>query len=123
MRLVIAVMLSAGLILTFRSGSAHSQIERNPPPGLLGAQIKVNEDIHALLGPIRQKHDLPALAGCIVTRDGMMGLSVAGVRKYGDPTPVRATDQFHIGSDTKAMTAILIGMLVDDRKLSWTEPL
>ncbi len=29
-------------------------------------------------------------------------------------------DRFHLGSDTKAMTATLAGMLVDEGKLSWT---
>ena len=32
---------------------------------------------------------------------------------------MRVTDQIHIGSCTKAMTATLIGMLVDEGKLTW----
>lgn len=123
MRVLLALILSGGLALLIWPKPARSQLERRPPAGLLGAQEKVDEDIKALLGPIRQKHDLPALAGCIVTREGTLGLSAVGVRKYGDPTPVRATDQFHLGSDTKAMTAVLIGMLVDEKKLLWNEPL
>ena len=46
-----------------------------------------------------------------------------GVRKLGDPTPIAATDQFHLGSDTKAMTAALIGLLIEESKLRWESTL
>ena len=44
---------------------------------------------------------------------------MTGVRKSG--TDVRATvdDQWHLGSDTKAMTAALIGLLVERGRLRW----
>ena len=46
-----------------------------------------------------------------------------GVRKVGDPTSIKSTDEFHLGSCTKAMTATLIGMLVDEGKLRWNSTL
>jgi CubicO group peptidase (beta-lactamase class C family) len=42
-----------------------------------------------------------------------------GVRKWGDPTPVTTNDVFHIGSDTKSMTATLAAMLIEEGKLRW----
>lgn len=80
-------------------------------------------DLDSLLEPIRKKHDLPALAGALVTTKGATALGAVGVRKYGDPTPVTHSDRFHIGSCTKSMTATLIGMLVDQGKLTWEMPL
>jgi CubicO group peptidase (beta-lactamase class C family) len=46
-----------------------------------------------------------------------------GVRKYGADSPVTVDDQFHLGSDTKAMTATLLAMLVEAGKLSWNTTL
>ena len=42
------------------------------------------------------------------------------MRVLGRPDKVALADRFHIGSDTKAMTATLAGMLVDEGKLAWT---
>lgn len=80
-------------------------------------------DLKPLLEPIRQKHDLPALAGAIVTSKGLQAVGVVGVRKYGTETPAEINDQFHLGSDTKAMTATLLATLVEEGKLSWNRTL
>jgi len=45
--------------------------------------------------------------------------SVAGARRSGAPEPVAPDDAFHLGSNTKAMTAALCGLLVDRGLLSW----
>lgn len=68
---------------------------------------------------IRQKHSLPALA-VVVVKDGQIcDRAAMGVRKSGDPTPVTTNDLFHIGSCTKAMTATLAAMLIEEGKLRW----
>lgn len=77
------------------------------------------EDLNSLLEPILKKYDLPALAGAIVTSKGLSAVGAVGVRKYGTQTPVTVDDQFHLGSDTKAMTATMLATLVDRGKLSW----
>ena len=81
------------------------------------------ENLNSLLEPIRHKYDLPALAGAIVTSQGLIAVGTVGVRKYGTKTPVTIDDQFHLGSDTKAMTATLLAMLVEEGKLSWNTTL
>lgn len=77
------------------------------------------KDLNGLLEPIRRKYDLPALSAAIVTSQGLTARGAVGVRRYGDPTPVTVDDQFHLGSDTKAMTATLLALLVEDGTLSW----
>src|SRR5579872_4671295 len=77
------------------------------------------EDLRALLEPIRARHNLPALAGAIVTEEGAVASAAVGVRKFGSEVPVTVDDQFHLGSDTKSMTATLIGMLVEEGKFRW----
>jgi CubicO group peptidase (beta-lactamase class C family) len=78
------------------------------------------ESLISLLEPIRQKYDLPALAAAIVTSKGLLASGAVGVRKYGTNSPVTVNDQFHLGSDTKAMTATMLATLVEEGKLSWT---
>lgn len=77
------------------------------------------EGMSAVLEPIRAKHDLPALAAAVIVNGKTAAAGAVGVRKYGDATPVTVGDRFHLGSCTKAMTATLIGMLVEQGKLKW----
>ena len=66
---------------------------------------------------------------------GAVGLAVAvikdgktvfakgyGVRELGKPDAADANTLFSIGSTTKAMTAAAIGMLVDEGKVRWDDP-
>jgi CubicO group peptidase (beta-lactamase class C family) len=76
-------------------------------------------DLSRRLQSIRQSYDLPALAGAVVTSEGIRVQAVVGVRKYGTNTPATIDDEFHLGSDTKAMTATLLAILVEQGKLSW----
>jgi len=50
-------------------------------------------------------------------------LFAAGIRKIGSAEPMQVQDQVHLGSNTKAMTAFLCGILVDEGKLKWNQPL
>src|SRR5262249_50889061 len=75
--------------------------------------------IGALLAPIRQQHNLPALAAAVLTSRGPTDLGAVGVRKAGTDVPVTDRDEWHLGSDTKAMTATVIASLVERGKLSW----
>jgi CubicO group peptidase (beta-lactamase class C family) len=75
--------------------------------------------IARLLDPIRRNYTLPALGGAIVTSQGLIGVGVTGVRKAGTDALVTPDDKWHLGSDTKAMTATMIGLLVQQGKLRW----
>jgi CubicO group peptidase (beta-lactamase class C family) len=73
----------------------------------------------ALLEPIRRRHDLPALAGAIVTAEGPVAVGAVGLRRHGAGPPVTVHDTFHLGSATKSMTATLLATFVEEGKLSW----
>ena len=77
--------------------------------------------VAALLEPIRTKHKLPALAGAIFTTDGIKEMAAVGVRKAGTTIAVTDDDLWHLGSDTKAMTALLAGTFVAEGKLRWDD--
>jgi CubicO group peptidase (beta-lactamase class C family) len=58
-----------------------------------------------------------------VVKDGRVVFAKGyGVRELGKPEPVDSATLFAIGSTTKAMTAAAIGMLVDEGKVRWDDP-
>ncbi|MBX3357005.1 MAG: beta-lactamase family protein [Phycisphaeraceae bacterium] len=78
-------------------------------------------DLATTLEAIREKHKLPALGAAIVRANGTIdAIGVTGVREAGAQTAVTRTDQWHIGSCTKSMTATLAAMYVQEGKLAWT---
>jgi CubicO group peptidase (beta-lactamase class C family) len=92
-------------------------------PGLLrGQAVSATVDdarMKEILEPIRQKNKVPALAAALVTVKGLEKAGAVGVRKAGTDIPVTVDDLWHLGSDTKAMTATMIGALVEKGVLKW----
>lgn len=82
-----------------------------------------SKDLSALLAPIIEKNNVPGMAAAVVRNGETVALGVAGVRTRGKGDKIAATDCFHLGSDTKAMTAMLCGILVDEGKLKWSQTL
>ena len=78
-----------------------------------------DQDIATLLQAIRKKYKVPAIAGAIVSTKGSVSVGVVGVRKKGTEIAVTLEDQWHLGSDTKAMTATLIAKMVEQGQLKW----
>jgi CubicO group peptidase (beta-lactamase class C family) len=75
--------------------------------------------LHDELEKIREKHGVPAVAGAVVTTDGLWAMSASGLRAADRDEDVTARDQFHLGSCTKAMTATLCAILVEEGVISW----
>lgn len=79
----------------------------------------VPAEIQAKVDGILKRHAIPGGVAAMV-EDGKVTLKVAsGVRMLGDPARFTANDKVHIGSCTKAMTATLVGILIDEGKLTW----
>ncbi|MFN0050652.1 MAG: serine hydrolase domain-containing protein [Planctomycetales bacterium] len=91
------------------------------PPVAGGSETDVEGDdrINALLTPVLEKHKTPGLVAGIVRGDRLWVAGAVGVRKSGSPEPMTVHDQLHLGSDTKAMTATLLALLVEEGKLRW----
>ena len=77
-------------------------------------------EITAILKAVRHEKGVPALAAAIVTSEGLLAMGAVGFRKRGFDVPVSLQDKWHLGSNTKAMTATLIAVLVEKGKLKWT---
>ena len=76
-----------------------------------------------ILDSLRYVLDLPALSGAIITDTAILDAQAVGCRRYGGVANVTNQDQFHLGSNTKAITAVLIGILIDEGRLKWTNTL
>lgn len=61
----------------------------------------------------------PALAAAVYGEDGLIWTGAAGVRRFGGADAVTENDLWHLGSNTKAMTAMLYGKLVEDGLARW----
>ena len=75
--------------------------------------------LDATLKKYSAEYKLPALAAAVVKDGKVVAIGAVGTRKLGANIPVTLDDRFHIGSDTKAMTALLCAMLVEEGKLRW----
>jgi CubicO group peptidase (beta-lactamase class C family) len=75
------------------------------------------------LATIRQHFKLPALAVLVWKNGQVLVQAQTGVRRWGHPEVVGADDRWHLGSDTKAMTATLAAILVESGKLRWSSTL
>lgn len=78
-----------------------------------------DQAITALLEPIRAKYGLPALCAAVLTSKEPAVIGAVGVRKAGTEIPATIDDKWHLGSNTKAMTASLAGLLVEEGLLRW----
>jgi D-alanyl-D-alanine carboxypeptidase len=77
------------------------------------------QNISAEFERIRVRGGMPALSAAVFSSKGLIAIGASGVRKRGDTTRVTISDRWRLWSDTKAMTAVLIGMYVDAGQLSW----
>lgn len=82
-----------------------------------------NDAIQRELTTIATALKVPALGGAIVHSDGQISTFVTGVRESGSDVAATVTDQWHLGSCTKAMTAMLVALLVERGDLTWDRPL
>ena len=93
-----------------------------PIESRLRAQPDALAGFDAALAQGARDWEVPGLAVAVV-RDGSVVFSKGyGVREIGKPGPADEHTLFAIGSTTKAMTAALVGMLVDEKKLAWNDP-
>lgn len=81
------------------------------------------QDISPLLVPIVRGKATPGMVACVIRGEAIVMIGAAGVRRAGEDRPVTIHDMFHLGSCTKAMTATLCAMLVEDGRLDRTTTL
>jgi CubicO group peptidase (beta-lactamase class C family) len=94
--------------------------EKSKQAGAPQDSIPSDERIGRALESLRTgDRRLPGMIGAIVRGEELAAIGASGIRKIGSPEPIRPDDLVHLGSCTKAMTATMIGTLVDEQKLGW----
>ncbi len=76
-------------------------------------------DLSLLLETERKRQELPAVSVLAIDGDKIVAQGVAGLRKLGRPERAHLDDRWHLGSCTKSITATMIGVLVEQGRLSW----
>ncbi len=77
------------------------------------------KDMSAEIEPLRNQADIASLV-CAAYKDGqLVAASATGWLSHDHPIPVTVESQYHLGSCTKAMTAVLMGMLVERGDIGW----
>ena len=64
-------------------------------------------------------HATKGVVIAIVTPSGLTAIAADGIRREGSPDRILTTDRMHLGSCTKAFTALLVATLVADGTLRW----
>jgi CubicO group peptidase (beta-lactamase class C family) len=83
------------------------------------AKEVVVRDVSDHLQNAIERHNIPGMAAAVAKESIIIASGAAGVRERHGSERVTLNDQFHLGSETKAMTATLCAMLVEEGKLRW----
>lgn len=112
-RRVLMSGLAAGAL---QVGSGPSQVRP-------ASRIEAEESYEEALQSVFTEFSPVGLAGGVVSRSGLDWAGVRGVRRQGSDERIALQDPWHLGSNTKAMTAALYGRLVDQGLVSWDQPI
>jgi D-alanyl-D-alanine carboxypeptidase len=82
-----------------------------------------NEQLIGTLAEIQELYNIPAVGAIVLNSEGIIDAAVTGVRETGQEDPATVDDYFHLGSNTKAITAFVAARLVEDGLLEWSSKL
>lgn len=90
--------------------------------GISAAQSPPLQGLDAYIEQEMSQWQVPGLAVAVVKDDEIVFANGYGVLELGKPERVDPHTVFGIGSTAKAMTAAALGMLVDEAKIYWDDP-
>jgi len=96
------------------------------PAGLPDGKMEDNAPVNVdaiLLSILGRGAERFGMVAAVLRGERIIAQGAAGVRKRGTAERITLDNQFHLGSCTKAMTATLVAMLVEEGKLNWTTTL
>jgi CubicO group peptidase (beta-lactamase class C family) len=99
---------------------------KTAPPAGAGAKADLEARLAHLASVLEQERErqhVPGMAVAVVRGDRVVFARGFGVRDLTTNEPVTPETLFAIGSSTKAFTATAAGMVIDEGKLSWDDPL
>ena len=84
------------------------------------APVNVDAILQSILGRGGERF---GMAAAVLRGERIIAQGAAGVRKRGTAERITLNDRFRLGSCTKAMTATLVAMLIEEGRLNWTTTL
>jgi CubicO group peptidase (beta-lactamase class C family) len=80
--------------------------------------------LSSIVDSVRLAFNMPAMGAAIVTLEGgIVATGAAGLRRVTGGNAVTTDDLWHLGSNTKAMTALLGAVAVAQNRIQWTTTL
>ena len=111
--------ITAAILIAFSTCAASAQDTAASAPAAVQAPAY---NLEADVTRVMKAFQVPGIAIAVV-KDGKVVVAQGfGVRKLGEPAKVDGKTIFEIASNSKAFTAAALGMLVDQGKLDWDDP-
>jgi CubicO group peptidase (beta-lactamase class C family) len=80
-------------------------------------------DLTAEIESIRKSYDLPSVAAAAYRDGELIGAGASGWYSSEHATPVTTASRYHLGSCTKAMTAVVVASVIEQTDLDWSTTL
>jgi CubicO group peptidase (beta-lactamase class C family) len=121
--LFISLVLAQAAVAPAQTVQERGQLQVTvPKSNSIPATVVLPPGFDALVARTMKTFGVPGMAVAVV-KDGRVVLAKGyGVRRLGEPAPVDAQTLFGIASNTKAFTATALGLLVEEGKIDWDEP-
>lgn len=87
------------------------------------AMVFGQADLGSQIDNIARKAKLPGVGVALMSGEGLEWSHYYGVKKVGDEVPVDAKTRWHLGSDTKTMTALAVSRVAEMGALKLDAPL
>jgi len=117
--------LAAAVLIAFSTTGAAFAQDASAPATSAAAGAAAHGPAYNLQADVERvmkEFDVPGIAIAVVKDGKVLTTQGFGVRKRGEPARVDGKTIFEIASNSKAFTAAALGMLVDQGKLSWDDP-
>jgi CubicO group peptidase (beta-lactamase class C family) len=102
------------LLLLAAPAAVPAVAQAPPPPPLAGLDAWIETEM--------ARWEIPGLAIAVVSDDRVVWARGFGVRRLGAPERVDEHTLFGVASTTKAMTVAALGLLVDEGRIHWDDP-
>jgi D-alanyl-D-alanine carboxypeptidase len=79
----------------------------------------LNTMVSKQVDSMRLLYNFPSVAYGIIRNDSIVVINTVGYRDIETRDKARATDHYHIGSNTKAFTGFLAGKIVESHRIDW----
>ena len=91
-------------------------------PLFLAAALLAAGPVAPVLQPFVEKHELAGAVALVADKDKVLDIETVGFADIAAAKPMAADTLFWIASESKAMTAVAVLMLVDEGKLALDDP-